>query len=170
MEGLDKLLQRTFGLRMHPVAPGKGEVWHDSVVKLAVEQLDSQADKWTFVGHLFCDFFNRPDKESGDCHYTIRCGFNRPCHPPQTPQSALSITSQRNFPLSIATVRTFFHEFGHGLHSMLGQPQFQHAAGTRCSNDFAEVGGACILSQPAIHSFTHANLHSQARSLLPEIT
>lgn len=144
MEGLDRLLQRTFSLRMHPVAVAQGEVWHDSVVKLAMERYHADKEKWQPVGHLYCDFFQRPEKEGGDSHYTIRCGFSRPGQAPQTPQSVLSCTSHQNHPLSVASVRTFFHEFGHGLHSMMGQPHYQHMAGTRCSNDFAEVSLAAV--------------------------
>eukprot|EP00117_Sycon_ciliatum_P040313 scpid46897/ scgid29644/ Mitochondrial intermediate peptidase len=139
MRGLDQLLQRTFGLRMQPVAVDQGEVWHNSVVKLAIEQHHTNTGDWSLVGHLYCDFFARVNKEGGDSHYTIRCGFNRPSHPAQLPQSVLSINSSPSMPLKISTIRTFFHEFGHGLHSMLGQPEYQHTAGTRCSNDFAEV-------------------------------
>jgi intermediate peptidase len=36
-------------------------------------------------------------------------------------------------------VETLFHEFGHGLHSLLSRTTFQHLSGTRAAMDFVET-------------------------------
>ena len=41
--------------------------------------------------------------------------------------------------LSLNDLETLYHEFGHGLHSILSNTSFQHLSGTRCPTDFAEV-------------------------------
>jgi len=41
--------------------------------------------------------------------------------------------------LSHSEVETLYHEFGHGLHSLLSRTSFQHLSGTRASMDFVET-------------------------------
>jgi peptidyl-dipeptidase Dcp len=41
--------------------------------------------------------------------------------------------------LSFADVRTLFHEFGHGLHGLLSQVQYERLAGTQVLRDFVEL-------------------------------
>ena len=41
--------------------------------------------------------------------------------------------------LSHSEVETFLHEFGHAMHSVLSDTQYQHLSGTRCAMDMVEI-------------------------------
>ena len=56
---------------------------------------------------------------------------------PSSEESSGSTSSQTQ--LSHAEVETLYHEFGHGLHSMLSRTSFQHLSGTRAAMDFVET-------------------------------
>ncbi|WAR55016.1 hypothetical protein PtB15_4B634 [Puccinia triticina] len=69
LEGLSLLFTRIYGISFHLETPdGPGELWHPSVVKLAV--LDDREGR---LGTIYCDLFDRPGKSPGAAHYTVRC-------------------------------------------------------------------------------------------------
>ena len=41
--------------------------------------------------------------------------------------------------LSVAQLQTIYHEIGHAMHALLGQPSFQHFSGVRVPLDFVEA-------------------------------
>ena len=94
------------------------------------------------IGVFVADNFARPTKRGGawmnEYRYQSLAGgrvlpivgnhnnFNKP----DAGQPAL---------LSLDDVRTLFHEFGHGLHGLLSQTNYQRLAGTRVLKDFVEL-------------------------------
>jgi len=56
---------------------------------------------------------------------------------PSSSSSSSSSSSQTR--ASHSEVETLYHEFGHGLHSLLSRTPFQHLSGTRASMDFVDT-------------------------------
>ncbi|KAL3789423.1 hypothetical protein HJC23_001971 [Cyclotella cryptica] len=106
------------------------------------------------LGTMYFDMHPREGKFVHAAHFTIRCGrirnndetsFTSNNH--QLPIVALVCNlSPSSSPdpssatvLSHSEVETLFHEFGHGLHSLLSRTSFQHLSGTRAAMDFVET-------------------------------
>ena len=96
-----------------------------------------------FIGLLYADFFPRATKKGGAWmtnfleqghyedgmlrpHVGIVCNFTKP-------------TPAKPSLLSFIEVQTLFHEFGHGLHSLLSQCHYRSQAGTSVYWDFVEL-------------------------------
>ena len=106
------------------------------------------------LGTMYFDLHPRDGKFVHAAHFTIRCGrirndnddnniqYNSDNH--QLPIVALVCnlspsSSASQTLLSHSEVETLYHEFGHGLHSLLSRTSFQHLSGTRAAMDFVET-------------------------------
>lgn len=113
-------------------------LWHEEVKVVSVYNAEQE-----LLGYLLLDLFPRPFKYThaceidiikaqkiGDKHHpavaVVLANFSRPT----ATQPALL---QRN------EVSTFFHEFGHALHEVLGATQLAAFAGTSVKRDFVEM-------------------------------
>ena len=74
MEGLDLIFQSIFNVELKISDTTQEDLWHPSVIKLAVN--DQKTSKT--LGHIYCDFFVRPNKPYNDCHFTIQGGCDLP--------------------------------------------------------------------------------------------
>ncbi|TPX11253.1 uncharacterized protein E0L32_001071 [Thyridium curvatum] len=68
MQGLSRLFNRLYGLRLVPRETLPGETWHPDV-----RRLDVVSDTDGHVAVLYCDLFYREDKSPNPAHFTIRC-------------------------------------------------------------------------------------------------
>jgi len=136
--GLLSIYEEFFNIKFQE-GPVEG-LWHDSVKGFSV----ADGDSGVVLGYFLLDLYPRENKYSHACHLTIvPATYNAD----GIPNKEVSVVIA-NFSQSTATkpsllkrseVSTFFHEFGHGLHSLLGRTKMASFAGTRVKRDFVEL-------------------------------
>ncbi|KAF2500658.1 mitochondrial intermediate peptidase-like protein mitochondrial precursor [Lophium mytilinum] len=68
MQGLSRLYNRLYGIRLVPKEPAPGETWNNDVRRLdVISDTDGQ------IAVLYCDLFSRPGKTPNPAHFTLRC-------------------------------------------------------------------------------------------------
>lgn len=135
-EGVFMVVKNLFGLTFEelPNVP----TYHPDAKAYEVKEADG-----THVGLLYMDFHPRASKRGGAWMTSYRpqkteggvrkapvisivCNFSRPAG------DAPAL-------LTFDEVATFFHEFGHALHGLLSNVQYQSLAGTSVPRDFVEL-------------------------------
>lgn len=138
IEGLLEVYKSFFALDM--THEKVADLWYEDVTLI---KLYTKRDK-VLLGYIFLDLYPRANKYNHACHITIV--------PPaknedgsKSPSVAVVIA---NFPKPSADkpallkrndVRTFFHEFGHAIHALLGATKVTSFAGTNVKTDFVEM-------------------------------
>jgi thimet oligopeptidase len=138
IEGLLSIYEQFFALSFKQI-PFKCP-WSSDVTMIAVHDKDSG----TLLGYLMLDLYPRPNKFSHACLMSI---IPATFYQDGTPNSAVSMVIA-NFPrstpekpalLKYSDVSTFFHEFGHALHEIIGRTKQASMAGLRTKKDFIEL-------------------------------
>ncbi len=115
-------------------------LWHEEVKALQVYD----KEKTELLGTLFLDLHPRDNKYSHACHTTI---IPTVTLSDETIVPDVSIVIA-NFPKSTQKkpsllrrddVSTFFHEFGHAMHAILGRTRVASFSGTSTKTDFVEL-------------------------------
>lgn len=135
-EGIFTVTDQLFGLQFKELEDVP--VYHEDVTVWEVSEKDG-----THVGVLYMDMHPRSSKRSGAWMTSFR---------PQTMKDGeryapvISIncnftdaTSTKPSLLTFDEVTTFFHEFGHALHGLLSNVEYESLAGTNVSRDFVEL-------------------------------
>ena len=138
LQKLFKIYESFFDLVITEV-PVQG-LWHKDVKALVVRK----ASQDTPLGYIFMDLFPREKKYSHACHGTILQGFRAS---EETIISNVSVlvcnftkpTKEQESLMRYGEVKTFFHEFGHALHSLLGATSYSALSGTSVERDFVEL-------------------------------
>lgn len=146
-KGIFTVCEKLYGLKFKERADMP--VFHPDVKVFEVYD-----DRDTLMGILYSDFFVRPSKRPGAWMTNYReesykdgvreipvvsltCNFPKPVG--DTPSQ-----------LSIDDVKTYFHEFGHCLHSLLTDVKYESLAGTNVQHDFVELFSQ-IMERWAMH-------------------
>ena len=93
------------------------------------------------MGLFYCDYFRRPTKRGG----AWMDGFQKQSRQWQQKPIIFNVCNSAKAPegqpslLTWDEVTTMFHEFGHALHGMLSNCQYNHLSGTSVARDFVEM-------------------------------
>jgi thimet oligopeptidase len=137
IKGLLDIYEKFFSLQFKEVA--LEGAWEKDVKLIEVYD----AHKNQLLGYFLLDLYPRPNKYSHACHVTLVPATYIDDH--INPEVSLVIA---NFPKSTSTkpsllklkdVTTFFHEFGHAIHALLGRTKLASLSGTHVKRDFVEL-------------------------------
>eukprot|EP01063_Lacrimia_lanifica_P022738 TRINITY_DN30262_c0_g1_i1.p1 TRINITY_DN30262_c0_g1~~TRINITY_DN30262_c0_g1_i1.p1 ORF type:complete len:648 (+),score=288.17 TRINITY_DN30262_c0_g1_i1:68-2011(+) len=128
------------------------EQYHPHVQKYHVCESDG-----TVIGTIYADLIDRKDKMVSAGHFTVQLGTTLHANVLQD----LKMEGGKQLPIVIFSTNaqwrddvsgdwekvlltsdemvTMFHEFGHALHTVFGQTEYQNVAGTRSSLDYVET-------------------------------
>ncbi len=138
LNGLMHIYEQFFSIKIKHTKPN--HTWHPDVELLEL----SDASTNEILGYVFLDMYPRPKKYGHAAQFsgitahinqdgyrnpgvvTVVCNFTKP-------------TTTTPSLLKYNEVNTFFHEFGHALHSILGATHLASQAGTNVKSDFVEL-------------------------------
>ena len=144
IEGLFSITQRLYGLEYRDItreARSEGEpLWHEDVRLFEVK--DTATGE--VLGMFYLDMHPRPDKYTHAAQWGLVQHKVWPDGAVSRPVAALvcnfpKATGDRPSLLTHDTVETFFHEFGHCLHTILSESQYYRFSGTSVERDFVEA-------------------------------
>ena len=135
-KGVFMLANKLYGLNFTP--NDKVAVYHPDVTAYDVTDADGR-----FMAVLYLDFFPRESKRSGAWMTEFR-GTKIEDGAETRPLVSLvmNFTKPTETAPSLLTfdeLETFLHEFGHALHGMLGEGEYESQTGTNVYRDFVEL-------------------------------
>jgi len=120
--------ERLYGLRFEEA---RVPVWHDDVFYLDVKD----AGSGELIAGIYLDLYPRPDKYKHAAAWPVR-GVSRRAG--RKPISVLVANLNREG-LTHSELETLLHEFGHVLHGVLSDTEYNQHAGTSVERDFVEA-------------------------------
>ncbi|MFA6066286.1 MAG: M3 family metallopeptidase [Candidatus Babeliaceae bacterium] len=133
------IYEQFLSVTFEQVAIDSNAFWHPDVRLVAVYTQQRE-----LIGYLLLDLHPRDNKYSHACEITVAPAYTTGNNE-LVPAVAVVLA---NFPKSTAThpallrrgdVVTFFHEFGHALHALLGATRMIGFSGTNVKRDFVEM-------------------------------
>jgi len=136
--GLMQVYEQFFDLIIEMVPTA--QVWHEDVRLLCVKDKKDGA----VLGYVFLDMFPRENKYG---HAAVFPSIRGVTYADGTRTTAVSTmvcnftkpTAEKPSLLKYHEVVTFFHEFGHALHNILGATAYYSHSGTQVKQDFVEL-------------------------------
>jgi peptidyl-dipeptidase Dcp len=135
-EGLFDVVSNLYGLTFEPREDLPA--YHEEVMAYEVKEKDG-----SHLGIIYMDFHPRPGKRGGAWSTSIRQAHSvdgewvAPVH--LIVMNFTRPTGNKPALLSFDETLTFFHEFGHALHSMLTRCDYLTTSGTAVARDFVEL-------------------------------
>ena len=136
-EGVFELATRLYGItfKQNKDIP----VYHPDVDVFEVYDRDG-----SFLALLYCDFYPREGKKSGAWMTTFKGQYIDKEGVNHRPHVSLVMnftkpTDTKPALLTLGEVETFLHEFGHSLHEMFSNCQYEELSGTNVYWDFVEL-------------------------------
>jgi thimet oligopeptidase len=135
VQGLLKIYEKFFNITLKKVQVSG--LWDNEAEMIEAYKGD------TLLGYLIIDLYPRPNKYSHACMMQVA-----PALKTKEGIKPAVIVVLANFPkstpekpslLELSNVRTFFHEFGHAIHGILGATSLASTSGTRVKTDFVEM-------------------------------
>ncbi len=132
------IYEEFFSIKFEQLPIKSHDFWHEDVTLVGVYDLEKK-----LIGYIILDLYPRANKYNHACQIDIIPAFKTPQL--QSPAVAVVIanfpkpTGDRPSLLKRDDVITFFHEFGHALHSLFGSTSMIGFSGTRVKRDFVEM-------------------------------
>ena len=146
VEALFKIYQSFFDITFEKCELGEdSQFWHKDVSVLAVKD---NTDGGKLLGYCVLDLFPREGKYSHACCYGLMPAFLQGETDGKENFSPAIAVVLANFPAAQGDrpalfmhddAVTFFHEFGHAIHGLMGRTKMATCAGTRVKRDFVEL-------------------------------
>jgi peptidyl-dipeptidase Dcp len=136
IEGIFKVSEKLYNLKF--VERKDIAVYHPEVIAYEVQSTDNE-----HIAVLYADFFPRAGKQGGAWMTSFR-GQKKENGINHRPHISIVCNFTKSTPtkpslLTFDEVTTFFHEFGHALHGMLADCQYESLSGTNVYWDFVEL-------------------------------
>jgi thimet oligopeptidase len=145
VDGLFSITQSLYGIEYKDVTATKGgtasrPLWHADV--RLYEVYDKKTQK--MLGEFYLDMYPRDNKYNHAAQWGLIQHSVSADGTVTTPLAALVCnftkpTADKPSLLKHEEVETFFHEFGHCLHTILSEAHYHHFAGTSVERDFVEA-------------------------------
>ena len=156
------IYQHLLGVTFHPILPAA--TWAPGVLEYSISDTASGKP----IGWFFLDLYPRPGKYEHFANFPLRPGRVLPDGSWQMPISSIIGNWPVGAPgkpalLSHDDVVTFFHEFGHLMHSTLSTAPYETYYGTNVRGDFVEAPSQMLenwMWQPAILKQVSSNINT----------
>lgn len=150
LKGLIEIYEKFFSICIEEVP---SSLWHEDVRLVRV----SNKEKDIIYGYITLDLFPREGKYTHACDMPLLPSLktDRGEYPALSAVVCNFPAPTKELPslLRLSDLGTFFHEFGHALHDMLGRTDLVSTAGTNTKYDFVEMPSQILeewLNDPTI--------------------
>ena len=156
------IYQKLLGVTFHPIVPA--DAWAPGVLEYSISDIATGKP----IGWFFLDLYPRPGKYTHFANFGLRSGRVLPDGSFQKPISSIIGNWPVGAPgkpalLSHDDVITFFHEFGHLMHSTLSTAPYETYYGTAVRTDFVEAPSQMLenwMWQPSILKEVSSNVNT----------